>query len=299
MLAIIAAEELGIELEDIRVITADSDMCPVDLGAYSSRITLMAGSACLSAAKTLANRIKDVLAEKWSCKAEDIKLAHRVAYHPSDPEQNMPIVDVWKLAEAKLGLLGSTGQYDTPKEGIHGEYRGATIGASPAYSYTVHVAEVEVDEETGELTVHNIWAAHDCGKALSPVSVEGQIEGSVYMGAAEAIMEHHHVMPSGLQGMQKRRTSGPGVEGLLAHSSLLDYTIPTTMDTPRIHALIVECPDPMGPYGAREAGEGPLHPSIPAIANAIYNAVGVRIDTLPFTPMKILQKLSETLNATT
>ena len=293
MLAVIVAEELGIELEDIRMITADTDLCPVDLGAYSSRITLMAGNACLMAAKTLADRIREVLGDHWNCAAEEIKMAHRVAYHPTDSSENMKIVEAWNLAEAKLGLLGSTGQYDTPKEGVHAEYRGATIGASPAYSYTVHIAEVFVDEETGEVLVKNIWAAHDCGKAISPISVEGQIEGSVYMGASEAVLEHHHTMLSGLQGMDKRRKPGPGVEGLLFASSLLDYPIPTTMDTPDIHSIIVECPDPMGPYGAREAGEGPLHPAIPAITNAIYDAVGIRIDLLPVTPLKILKKLAE------
>jgi len=122
------------------------------------------------------------------------------------------------------------------------------------------------------------------------VLVEAQIEGSVYMGAAEAVMEHHYVMPSGLH-PDGRRTSGPAVEGLLAHSSLLDYRIPTTLDTPDIHAMIVEKPDPRGPFGAKEAGEGPLHPVIPAIANAIYDAIGVRIDELPITPEKILAAL--------
>jgi 4-hydroxybenzoyl-CoA reductase subunit alpha len=292
MLGVIAADELGIELEDIRVVTADSDLTPVDLGAYSSRITLMAGNACIQAASTLADRIKDVLAAHWECDVSDIEMAHRRAWVTDDPEKAMPVKEAWQLAEAKLGLLGSTGQYDTPKEGIHADYRGATIGASPAYSYTVHIAEVTVDEETGEVVVEKIWAAHDCGKAISPVNVAGQIEGSVYMGAAEAVMEHHHVMPTGLRGMDKRRLTGPGVHGLLANSSLLDYRIPTSMDVPDIEAIIVECPDPMGPYGAREAGEGPLHPAIPAIANAVFDAVGVRIDRLPITPEKVWAALN-------
>jgi CO/xanthine dehydrogenase Mo-binding subunit len=197
------------------------------------------------------------------------------------------------LAESALGTLGATGSYQSSKEGVHGDYRGATIGASPAYSYTAHVAEVRVDEQTGQVDVIRIWAAHDCGRALSPVLVEGQIEGSVYMGAAETVMEEHKVMPSGLRTDGRRRDPGPGVEGLLAHSSLLDYRMPTALDTPDIQALIVQEPDPAGPYGAKEAGEGPLHPAIPAIANAVFDAVGVRMDRLPILPERILAALAE------
>jgi CO/xanthine dehydrogenase Mo-binding subunit len=176
-------------------------------------------------------------------------------------------------AEADNGLLGEVGSYNTPKD-RHGEYRGGTIGASPAYSFTAHVAEVEVDEETGIVDVKTIWVAHDCGRALSRRIVEGQMEGSAYMGFAEAIMEQHIV--------------DPGHNGVHPGPSLLDYRIPTFLDTPVLRSLIVEAPDPNGPYGAKEAGEGPLHPSIPAIANAIFDAVGVRIDTLPFSPPKVL-----------
>ena len=172
------------------------------------------------------------------------------------------------MAEADHGLLGEVGSYNTPKD-RHGKYRGGTIGASPAYSFTAHVAEVDVDPETGVVDVKKIWVAHDCGKALSKYVVEGQMEGSAYMGFGEAIMEQHIV--------------DPAHRGVHTGPSLLDYRIPTTLDTPELEALIIEAPDPQGPYGAKEAGEGPLHPSIPAIANAIYDAVGVRMDSLPFS----------------
>lgn len=291
MLTALAADTLGVELEDVRVVAADSDLCPVDLGAYSSRITLMAGNACLDGARKLAHKLKEIIAEVWGCPAEDVGLAHRKAFRLSDDQVWMPIQEAFILAESKLGTLGVTGSYNTPRDNVHGEYRGGTIGASPAYSFTAHVAEVEVDEETGEVRVVDIWCAHDCGKALSPVLVEGQIEGSVYMGAAEAIMEHHCVMESGLRGAGQKRSAGPGVEGLLAASSLLDYRMPTALDTPRLHALIVEHPDPRGPHGAKEAGEGPLHSAIPAIANAVFDAVGVRIDDLPISPEKVLAAL--------
>jgi 4-hydroxybenzoyl-CoA reductase subunit alpha len=127
--------------------------------------------------------------------------------------------------------------------------------------------------------VKTIWVAHDCGKALSRRIVEGQIEGSTYMGFGEALMEHHRV--------------DPNHRGAHAGPSLLDYRMPTFLDTPDIEAMIVEAPDANGPYGAKEAGEGPLHSSIPAIANAIYDAVGVRIDSLPFSPPKVLAAIQE------
>jgi CO/xanthine dehydrogenase Mo-binding subunit len=137
------------------------------------------------------------------------------------------------------------------------------------------VAQVQVDLETGVLRVEKVWAAHDCGRAINPIMVEGQIEGSVYMGWAEAIMEAQVFDEKGLH-------KGP---------NLLDYRIPTSMETPDIVASIIESIDPGGPYGAKEAGEGPLHPIIPAIANAVYDAVGIRLRRTPFTPERILEAL--------
>jgi 4-hydroxybenzoyl-CoA reductase subunit alpha len=290
MLAAIVAENLGVAMDDVRVMSADSDLCPVDLGAYSSRITMMVGNACLMGARDIAGKICKVVAEKWKCSPKDVILADRRAQRLDDPSTAMPIEEAFVLTESALGLVSSTGSYDTPKTDVHGEYRGGTIGASPAYSFTAHVAEVNVDEETGELTIVKVWAAHDCGRALSPLLVEGQIEGSVYMGLAEVTMEHHHVMDTGIK-EDGSRGPGPGVDGLLAHTALLDYRLPCFEDTPEIEAIIIEKPDPRGPYGAKEAGEGPLHPVIPAIANAIYDAVGIQMDELPFTPERILAAL--------
>ena len=293
MLAVLTADELGVELDDVRVMAADSDLCPVDLGAYSSRITLMAGNACLNAARDLGGKVREAVATKWGCQKRDVLLAGRRAQRIDDPGVWMPIQEAFVLAECAFGTMGATGSYQTPREDVHGEYRGGTIGASPAYSFTAHVAEVSVDEDTGEVTVERIWCAHDCGKALSPVLVEGQIEGSCSMGAGETVMEHHFAMPSGLKTDGSRRDPGPGIEGLLAASSLLDYRLPTTLDAPELHSFIVEKPDPRGPHGAKEAGEGPLHSVIPAICNAIFDAVGVRIDELPVSPEKVLRALRQ------
>jgi len=193
----------------------------------------------------------------------------------SEAARSMSHVEAFHLAEEMFDTLGSTGAYNTPELG--GDYRGGSIGASPAYSFTAHAAEVKVDTETGRITVLNVWAAHDCGRALNPTIVRGQIEGSTYMGAAEVVLENHDINRFGLH-------AGP---------SLLDYRIPTSLDAPDLEARIVESIDPEGPYGAKEAGEGPLHSTIPAIANAVFDAVGIRLRHLPFTPAKVLKALRE------
>jgi CO/xanthine dehydrogenase Mo-binding subunit len=136
------------------------------------------------------------------------------------------------------------------------------------------VVELTVDEETGEVTLDDVWIAHDIGRALNPLLVEGQVEGSIYMGIGEALMEEW-----------------PFRKGLHKSPSMLDYKSPTTLETPDIHTILVETDDPEGPFGAKEAGQGPLLPVIPAIANAIYHAVGVRLDEVPITPDKILKAL--------
>jgi CO/xanthine dehydrogenase Mo-binding subunit len=191
----------------------------------------------------------------------------------ADASKEISTREAFQLAEVRFDTLGATGSYNTPTLG--GDYRGGTIGASPAYSFTAHVVEASVDEETGRVTCEKVWVAHDCGRALNPTLVAGQIEGSVYMGIAEALLEHHDVNRFGLH-------AGP---------SLLDYRIPTTVDTPEICSMIVESVDPEGPYGAKEAGEGPLHSAIPALSNAVFDAVGLRLRELPFTPGKVLAAL--------
>ena len=271
VVAYIAAEELGVPLDYIRVMRGDTDFTPVDLGAYSSRVTFMLGNAAIDAARKLRNLVQGAVAAEWNVSPGQVLLAGGYAMFAPDTARRMPIKEAFNLAEAMHGALGSTGSYNTPKD-VHGEYRGGTIGASPAYSFTAHVAEVEVDTDTGIVEVKKIWVAHDCGRALNPVLVEGQMEGSAYMGFGEALMEE-----------QIYKDADHGRAGLHNAPSLLDYRIPTSLDTPELEALIVESIDPEGPYGAKEAGEGPLHPSIPAIANAIYDAVGVRMTRLPFS----------------
>lgn len=271
LLQYIAAEELGAPLDAIRVFSSDTDLCPVDLGAYSSRGTFMIGLAAIEACRKLKAEIQAAVAEKLGIdQPKKIELAGGWAMSVEDTAIRLPIQEAYQLAEAKYGSLAAAGSYRTEKLG--GDYRGGTIGASPAYSFTAHVVEVSVDEETGFVNVEKIWIAHDCGKALAPVLVEGQMEGSAYMGAAEAMMEVQSFHDNGLH-------KAP---------SLLDYKIPTSLDTPDMFSLIIESNDPKGPYGAKEAGEGPLHPAIPAISNAIFDAVGIRLRATPFSPAVVL-----------
>ena len=282
VLAYVVCEELGLELRDVRVVAADTDLTPVDLGSYSSRETFMVGNACLDAARKLRVLVAGTLAEQWDCRPDEVTLAGGTACCTRDPARmSMSVREAFQAAEARHGTLGSVGWYQSPQLG--GDYRGGTIGASPTYSFTAHVAEVNCDPETGVVTVQKIWVAHDCGRALNPVTVEGQMEGSAYMGAAEALLEEQVFKPA---------TAAHGA-GLHHGPSLLDYRIPTSMDTPEFESLIIESIDPEGPYGAKEAGEGPLHPSIPAIANAIYDALGIRCDALPFHPPRVLKLLAE------
>jgi 4-hydroxybenzoyl-CoA reductase subunit alpha len=282
VVASIAAEELGVSPDYVRVYSTDTDLVPVDLGAYSSRETFMVGNACLAAARRLRAMVTTAVAHRWETSPDRVILAGGWAIDAERTDRRMPISEAFNIAEAMHGTLGAVGDYNTPKD-VHGEYRGGTIGASPAYSFTAHAAEVEVDPDTGVVRVDRIWIAHDCGRALNPVLVEGQMEGSAYMGYAEALMEE-----------QVMKDADHGRAGLHNEPSLLDYRIPTSLDTPDMTSLIIESIDPEGPYGAKEAGEGPLHPSIPAIANAIFDAVGVRMDALPFSPPRVWRALQQT-----
>jgi 4-hydroxybenzoyl-CoA reductase subunit alpha len=273
MLASIACEELGVPLSFVNVVASDTDLTPVDLGAYSSRVTLMAGLAAQEACQKLRLKVAHSVCKYWQKPLDEkVIFDEGQVVLASDTSLRLPISTALQLAEVEHGALVEQGSYRTTPRG--GDYRGGTIGASPAYSCTAHVAEVFVDVETGKVRVENIWVAHDCGRALNRRLVTGQMEGSTYMGFGEVFLEDMRY--------------GEGVRaGILTGPSLLDYRIPTSMDTPKLHALIVEKPDPNGPYGAKEAGEGPLHSTIPAIANAIYNAVGIRLFELPFTPAKV------------
>jgi 4-hydroxybenzoyl-CoA reductase subunit alpha len=319
MTAQVAAETLGCSLARVRVIAADTDLTPIDIGSYSSRVTFMAGNATLRAANEVKKLIAAAAAKKMNCGIEELvfrddvvgrKNGHVDTATPGRVvEQSSPTVsgrvegqilrgslqqkrkdegpkDSLTFEEAVVaaidfhGALTGTGSYAPPPEARGGKHKGAGVGPSPAYSYSAQVAEVSVDEETGEVTVHKVWAAHDCGRALNPVSVEGQIIGSVWMGMGQALTEEM-----------------VWKDGMLMNPGLLEYRSPSSIESPAIDPIIVESVDPEGPFGAKECSEGSLAATIPAIANAIYDAIGVRLHESPFTPERVLAALRAKNNA--
>jgi CO/xanthine dehydrogenase Mo-binding subunit len=277
ILAYIVAEVLGIDPFDIRVVTADTDLTPVDLGSYSSRVTLMTGNAAIQAAERVKKLLAQAAAEKLEVPAERLVFADRRVFDMENPEKGMSFVDAVWLAEAKFGTLGSTGSYTPPK--APGKFKGSGVGPSPTYSYCAAVAEVDVNPDTGIVVVERIWMAHGGGQAINPVLVMGQVEGSIYMGLGEALMEE----------MTYRGNRN------VVHKfpSFLEYKSPTTLEMCDVITYLVDddVPEKNAPFGGKEAGQGPLLPVPPAVANAIYDAVGVRIDEVPITPEKVLKAI--------
>ncbi|HKC96393.1 MAG TPA: molybdopterin cofactor-binding domain-containing protein, partial [Methylomirabilota bacterium] len=272
ILAYLTAEVLGIEPKDVHVHPADTSLTPVDLGSYSSRVTLMCGMAAIQAAARLRDAVFATVAAKLEVSPAALVARERKVGVPDDWDRAVPFARAVELAEASHGVLAFPGSYAPPKRA--GKYKGGGVGPSPCYSYSACVVELTADEDTGAVELEHVWIAHDIGRALNPLLVEGQVEGSVYMGIGEALMEEQIFR-----------------KNLHKHPSMLDYKSPTTLETPDIHTILVETDDPEGPFGAKEAGQGPLLPVIPAIANAIHHALGIRIDEVPITPDKILKAL--------
>jgi len=305
MSAQVVAEVLGCSLARVKVVAADTDLTPIDLGSYSSRVTFMSGNAAMRAAEDVKKNIMSAAARRMNCVPEDVMMAgdrvwkRGAALSDADEaaasghvdgqilrgsvlqtRKEAAVKDHMSFEEAVVaaidfhGGLTGTGSYAPPVEARGGKHKGAGVGPSPAYSYSAQVAEVSVDEETGVVTVHKIWAAHDCGRALNPVAVEGQVIGSVWMGLGQALQEEM---------IWK--------DGLMMNPGMLEYRSPSSVESPEVECIIVESIDPEGPFGAKEAGEGSLAATIPAISNAIYDAVGVRLREAPFTPERVLAAL--------
>jgi 4-hydroxybenzoyl-CoA reductase alpha subunit len=277
VLAYVVAEVLGVDPFEIAVVTADTDLTPVDLGSYSSRVTLMTGNAALQAAERAREILALHTARKLDVPGDRLVFADGRVFDAQDPDRGMTFAEAVQLAEAAEGTIGTVGSY-TPPRGA-GKYRGAGVGPSPAYSYSACVAEVEVDPATGIVRVPTIWIAHDVGRSINTAAVIGQVEGSIYMGLGEALMEE-----MAYRGDLKVVHKIP---------SLLEYKSPTTLEMCDVVTYLIEDPDPNGPFGAKEVGQGPLLPVMPAIANAVYDAVGVRVDEIPVTPEKVLKALKK------
>src|SRR5436853_4893618 len=282
VLVAMVAEVLGIDPFDVRAVTGDTDLTPVDLGSYSSRVTLMMGNAAIQAAERARDVLATAVATKLDVPASRLVFADRRVFDGEQPEKGVTFQEAVWIAEARFGTLGTTGSYSPPKSAA--QFKGGGVGPSPTYSYTAAVVEVEVDPDTGWIAVPRVWLAHDIGCALNPTLVRGQVEGSVYMGLGEALMEE-----------QAFRRLPARLSNALVHKfpSMLEYKSPTSLDMPEIFTDLIEDPDPRGPFGAKEVGQGPLLPIMPAVANAVYDAVGVRIDEVPITPEKVMKALAE------
>ena len=278
VLAYIVAEVLGIDPLDIRVVTGDTDLTPIDLGSYSSRVTLMTGNAAIQAAERARDTIAGAVTEKLGIPRDRLVFAGRRVFDSEDPEKGVSFAEAVQIAETKHGAIGATGSYKPPRS--PGRYKGAGVGPSPAYSYSCAIAEVEVDPGTGIVRVPKVWIGHDLGQAINPLLAIGQVEGSVYMGLGEALMEE-------MTYRDKQRNV------VHHHPSMLEYKSITTHEMCDVETFLIEDPDPNGPFGAKEVGQGPLLPLPPAVANAVYDAVGVRVDEVPISPHAVLRALKD------
>ncbi|MGD9953479.1 MAG: xanthine dehydrogenase family protein molybdopterin-binding subunit, partial [Burkholderiales bacterium] len=282
VLAALVAEALGIDPGWVRCVTGDTGITPIDLGSYSSRVTIMMGNAALQAAGRVREQLAAAAAEQLNTLPDRVVFSQDRVSAADNPGAAMTFVEAVALAESKFGTIAAVGSYAPPK--APGRYKGAGVGPSPAYSFSACVVETEVDPVTGWVHVPKIWIAHDIGRALNPVLARGQVIGGVYMGLGEALMEE-----------QAFRRLPPKLSGALVHRnpSMLDYKSLTALDMPEVEVALIEEPDPNCPYGAKEVGQGPLLPVMPALANAVYAAVGVRIDEIPITPDKVLRALEK------
>jgi len=274
MVAIVVAEILDISLDRVRVIAADTAVTPKDNGAYSSRITFMVGNAAIEAAKNLKSVLVAAAARKLEARPEDIECVGEVFRVGTGDQSSLPFADVVAAALVDEGAITVKGSFTCPPEAQGGKHRGGAVGSTMGFSYAAQVVEVNVDEAIGRITVDKVWVALDCGHAINPLAVEGQIQGSVWMGMGQAMCEETHYL-----------------DGLPAHASLLEYRMPTILDSPPIETYIVESHDPFGPFGAKEASEGALAGFAPALVNAIGNAIGLNINELPVTPDRIMDAL--------
>ena len=283
------AESLGIPVGRMRIRSEDSDISPLDLGSYSSRVTLMAGHAVSRAGVAVVEKMKPYAAALLNCNESEVVARNGKMYRSADSSRDrkgavlipegapsVPWEEVARKYFNANGPLVATGCYKPP-DGLGGDYKGATVGTSPAYSFGTAICEVSVDMETGKVKIDRFTDYHDCGTPINPMAVHGQVEGAVVMGASETILED-------VQFDEKGRLLNPNLHG---------YLIMSIKEAPDIFSGLVDSYEPRGPFGAKEIGEGSTLPVLGAVAHAIANATGVWIKDLPITPEKILKALRE------
>jgi 4-hydroxybenzoyl-CoA reductase subunit alpha len=270
----IAAEAMGITLDRVELVSADSDITPLGLGAYSSRVTLMGGNAARMAGEEVREQVLSAAGKILEIPPERLTAKSNRIFASEAPKRGIPWREAAAACFSESGPLVGKGHY-SPPAGLGGSYKGAAVGTSPAYSFSAAVCEVAVDLETGRVEVLDFWDAHDCGTAINPMAVEGQVEGAVVMGLGETLLE----------------TEEFDDRGRLLNADLHNYLMATSMDAPAIDSHLVDSYEPAGPFGAKEVGEGATLPVLGAIANAIADAIGARVFELPITPERVLQAL--------
>jgi CO/xanthine dehydrogenase Mo-binding subunit len=272
----IAAERLGIPLEMVHVADVDTDISPFGLGSFATRGTLMGGNGVLAAAKDAFRQLAEIAAEMFEARAEDIECRHGQFFVSGSPEKSLPFQEI--AAQATFARHGApvvgTGFYNPSTALPDPETKYGNI--SPAYPFACQIAEVDVDPDTGQVTVTNFVAAHDVGRAINPMATEGQIRGGITQGLGWTLMENMAYE-----------------NGKLINPDFVDYIVPSALDVPEIKPILVEPIEPNGPYGAKGIGEPALNPTMAAITNAIYNATGIRVKKLPVSPEKILAGLKK------
>lgn len=270
MIAQIVAEELGLEVNDVQVKSDDTDVCPWDVGAHASRTTFVAGNSALGAARQIKDILLKMASDALETGEEDIVLRHRQAFAKSAPDKSIPIDKLLRAHHFRHGgrMMMAQFFYDPPNENLDKAFKGNN---SVTYTFGTHGVKLKVDEETGEVKILDYVAAHDVGRALNPMLLEGQVYGGVLMGIGYALKEQVIVE-----------------KGKIMNPNFRDYKILTAKDAVTIQAPVVETIDDAGPFGAKGIGEPGCVPTAPAIANAIYDAVGVRITDLPITPERVL-----------
>lgn len=270
-----AAEAMGYTYENMKIISADTETTPHDFGAYASRQTLMSGAAVKQAGEDVKNQLLEMAGVMMDKNPGNLDCREGVIFSKLEPEKTLPFTAVAREYFVKNGPLVGRGSYTPPKLG--GTFKGAPVGTSPAYSFAAQISEVQVDEETGEINVNHVWDVHDCGMVINPALLHAQVHGALYMGMGESIWEEVQF----------------DAKGKILNPNMSDYRMPTALDMPVITSALVESCEPAGPWGVKEVGEGATIPTMGCYANAIYDAMGVRVNSLPLSYEKVWRALKE------
>jgi 4-hydroxybenzoyl-CoA reductase subunit alpha len=266
---------MGFRYENMKIVSADTETTPHDFGAYASRQTLMCRSAVKQAGEEVKKQLLEIAAEMMKTEAGDLDCRDSIIFSVADPGKTKPFGEVAREFFVRKGPLVGKGSYTPPKLG--GTFKGAAVGTSPAYSFSAQISEVHIDEETGEIDVKEVWDVHDCGQVINPSLLHAQVHGALFMGMGESVWEQVLF----------------DEKGKILNPNLSEYRMPTAMDMPKITSELVESYEPAGPWGVKEVGEGATIPTMGCYANAIYDAMGIRVNSLPLSYEKVWRALKE------